>query len=133
MSTKKMRSKENARKVHAEGRREAEWNYGFEQFAAKMKSLSSERDILKAFSEFKVAHRVTKAQAIAHKYEAKEKTVEFIKRQLGIIQQLGVSPLLKLYGGTGFLMKAHATLWKASTKKTKGPWSRPTRPTKRQA
>ncbi len=51
---KKHRSKESARKIHPEGRREAEWNYGFEQFASKMRSISSEREILRAFSEFKV-------------------------------------------------------------------------------
>lgn len=51
---KKKNVRDSGSKVHPEGRREAEWNYGFEQFANKMRSVNSDREILRAFADFKV-------------------------------------------------------------------------------
>jgi len=91
LSLRRNQSRDSVKKFSCLTKQEEEWNQCFQSFSNKVKEVTTDKDILKAFHDFKV-------QAVAYKYEAKETTVDFIKKQLRLIQQLGVSPLLKLYG-----------------------------------
>jgi len=91
----------------------------FEEFSQKMKNLTSEKDILKAFSEFK-------AHSICHKMEFKEDAYKYVKEKLSTIHEMGMNPLFKLYSRRPWLTQTSSTTLYFTTGKTRDTWRRHT-------